>query len=397
MSLINFWQSDKENFEKKKIQQIVAIAGDGELKDNSETSKELRTFFAGVSTEQLAIYLNECLEKGFQNSGLVLQDIVNELGSRLDYDVLPGLYQGIKGGNGYDGIWKHHNEPSIVLEAKTTDAYTVDLDRVAGYRKKLIEAKAISEESSILFVVGRKDTGALEAQVRGSKHAWDMRIISADALLKLVNIKEDSDSNVTIEKLRSILRPNELTKVDFIVDLLETATEDIKSADEEMDVSLDMNLPIDDVKIREQKKEYAPAEANFEVAKNVQGFLNISLKKKTRTVFISPDHDTAVCCLISKTYEAGKKSNYWYAFHPRQQIQLEKYENAFIAFGCGTPNKILLFPYQEFQQYLKDMNTTDRKSGMYWHVQFFEDEKGNIDLALKANIKNLDVTKKLLK
>ncbi len=54
MSLINFWQSDRENFENKKIQQIVAIVGDGELKDDSATAKELRTFFAGVSTERLA-------------------------------------------------------------------------------------------------------------------------------------------------------------------------------------------------------------------------------------------------------------------------------------------------------------------------------------------------------
>lgn len=389
MSLINFWHSDKENFEKKKVQQIVAIAGDGDLKDDSDTSKELRTFLAGVSTNKLAIYLNECLEKSFTDSGLVLQDIVNELGSRLDYDVIFGRYRGVKGSIGYDGIWKHHNEPSIVLEVKTTDAYTIDLETVATYRKKLIEEKEISDDASILFVVGRKDTGAIEAQVRGSKHAWDIRIISADALLKLVNIKEDSDSSVTIEKLRSILRPNELTKVDFIVDLLETATDDIKSADEEMEAPVNQ---INQTQIKEQKKEYAPAEANFEVAKNVQEYLAISLKKKTRTVFISPDHDTAVCCLISKTYEAGRKSNYWYAFHPRQQVQLEKYTKAYIAFGCGTPNKILLFDYQIFQTWLKDMNTTDRQSGMYWHVQFFEDEKGNIEIALKANVENIDVT-----
>jgi hypothetical protein len=43
--------------------------------------------------------------------------------------------------------------------------------------------------------VGRQDTGDLEAQVRGSKHAWTVRIISADALANLVALKENSESD----------------------------------------------------------------------------------------------------------------------------------------------------------------------------------------------------------
>jgi len=35
----------------------------------------------------------------------------------------------------------------------------------------------------VLIVVGRQDTGELEAQIRGSRHAWDIRLISAEALL----------------------------------------------------------------------------------------------------------------------------------------------------------------------------------------------------------------------
>ncbi len=49
------------------------------------------------------------------------------------------------------------------------------------------EAEAVPIKSSILIVVGRQDTGDLEAQVRGSRHAWEIRLISVDALLQLMN------------------------------------------------------------------------------------------------------------------------------------------------------------------------------------------------------------------
>jgi hypothetical protein len=74
-----------------------------------------------------------------------------------------------------------------VAEVKTTDTYRIALDSIAGYRQKLLAAKTFSEPSSILILVGRQDTGELEAQIRGSRHAWDIRLISVDALLKLVS------------------------------------------------------------------------------------------------------------------------------------------------------------------------------------------------------------------
>ena len=64
--------------------------------------------------------------------------------------------------------------------------HRIQLDKIAEYRQKLSTAKQISEPSSILILVGREDTGELEAQIRGSRQPGDMRLISIDALLKLV-------------------------------------------------------------------------------------------------------------------------------------------------------------------------------------------------------------------
>ena len=159
MSLMTFWNSSRENVESMQLNQIVAIAGNGVLKDGSDAATELRNFLAVISTKRLGQYLNECLEKAFQDSGLVLQDIVNELGSRLDCQIEHGRYRGKVGDIGFDGIWSYPNGYSIVVEVKTTDAYAIDLDKVAAYRKALIGQDKITDNSSILIVVGRKDTG----------------------------------------------------------------------------------------------------------------------------------------------------------------------------------------------------------------------------------------------
>ena len=67
------------------------------------------------------------------------------------------------------------------------------MQKIASYRRELIASAQLDEErSSILIVVGRQDTGDLEAHVRGSRHAWDVRLISVDALLRLMFLKETS-------------------------------------------------------------------------------------------------------------------------------------------------------------------------------------------------------------
>jgi hypothetical protein len=106
MSLITIWKSNPEEIEAKKLYQIVTMAGDGELKDNSDTSKELRSYFSSITTSTLARYLEECLGKSFKDSGLVLQEIVNEMGSRLDCEIEHGLYRGRQGSIGFDGLWE---------------------------------------------------------------------------------------------------------------------------------------------------------------------------------------------------------------------------------------------------------------------------------------------------
>jgi len=158
----------------------------------------------------------------------VLQDIVNELGRRLDFDVENGLYQGKKTAVGFDGIWRSQTDPEILVEVKTTDYVAISLDKIATYKERLASEHRIKSDASMLIVVGREDTGALEAQVRGSRYAWDMRLISIERLIKLVQIKEKSDDPSTITQIRQLLRPFEYTKIDRIIDVIFTTAADVE-------------------------------------------------------------------------------------------------------------------------------------------------------------------------
>ena len=118
----------------------------------------------------------------------------------------------------------------IVVEVKATDAYRISLDTIAAYGDKLIANSEVFSPSSILIVVGREDTGELEAQVRGSRHAWDIRLISADALIKVVQLKEDTDAPDTGRKIRSLLAPMEYTRLDQMIDVMFTTAKDVETA-----------------------------------------------------------------------------------------------------------------------------------------------------------------------
>lgn len=46
--------------------------------------------------------------------------------------VTDGRYRGVKGQVGFDGLWMSVDGRAIVIEVKTTDAYRIDLDRIAA-------------------------------------------------------------------------------------------------------------------------------------------------------------------------------------------------------------------------------------------------------------------------
>jgi hypothetical protein len=96
MPLLPIFHGNPDHVYSLAVQQVVALCGDGRLRDNTICSSEFREYLSEVPSEKLFRYIETCLQSSFESSGYVLQDLVNELGRRLDYKVQNGLYQGAR-------------------------------------------------------------------------------------------------------------------------------------------------------------------------------------------------------------------------------------------------------------------------------------------------------------
>lgn len=391
--LLNQWKANKEEFEKKQIQQIVGFAGEGKLKDGSKCATEVRDYLAQIEIGCIESYIKQCLEKPFTDSGLVLQDLVNEIGRRLDFEVEDGLYQGRQNKIGFDGIWRAPEGFAIVVEVKTTDAYRITLDKISKYRQDLIKAGKITEDSSILIVVGREDTGDLEAQVRGSRHAWDIRIIHAEALLKLTKVKVSSEED-TSTKMRQLLRPVEYTRLDALVDIIYTTSQD--SEEEEIADSTEL-----DVSSKADLKKGVWAFTDKKVLDDLRSWIILTLNalyskeliKRTKATYWSSDRKLRVVCTISKRYEREGK-NYWFAYHSAWEEFLRDSDEAYVALGCVDKEVVFVLPRKVLLAQLEYLNTTEKVEGKpYWHLVIAETEDGEYKMALPKINKSLDLKK----
>ena len=370
------------------IQQVVGNAGDGNLRDGSDCSLELRSFLREVTSETLARYADYCLTNSFNKSGQVLQDVVNELGRRLDYQVANGLYQGSSTRIGNDGLWKAPDGHELLVEVKTTDTYRISLDTIARYRDKLLATRQIADSNSVLIVVGRKDTGELEAQVRGSRHAWDMRLISVDSLIRLVLLKENTEETETAEKIRSVLRPLEYTRLDALIDVMFTAARDV-------DEKSDERQPAGDAERSGQSGwEFTAPELiqakRHSIIAALGEQLHVKFVKKTRATYWDSSKETRVVCTISKRYGPGNTIPYWYAYHPDWDEFLKGGRTGIVAFGAMDLERCFAIPLPVLQSHLDDFNTSTKSDGSkYWHVKILEPVNGQFSLQVAKTGKHV--------
>lgn len=389
MSLAEIWTTNTDQLRGKQIRQIISFAGDGQLREGSRASAELREFLEIIPLEMLQGYAEGCLQETFPDSGLALQDIINEVGRRLDFDVEKGRYRGNKGGIGFDGIWRSDDGRALVVEVKTSDSFRIVLDRLAEYRKELTESGGLPRAgSSILIVVGRAETGDLEAQVRGSRYAWDVRLISVRALFKLLTIKVKLENPLVVQQIRSILTPQEYTRVDGIVDLVFLAAED---------VAPESASPEEEGEHSEQEEgDRKQVDFNEECAQRIAQRLRRPLVKQSRVTWKSPDNSLGLLCKTSRAYTSGRSLGYWFALHSTRYKLLQSVQEAYVAFGCGAPDVIFLILHQQFLKWVDGLHVTAMQNGeFYWHVRIHKVGRG-FELRRKKGFDPIDLTPFLL-
>lgn len=252
---------------------------------------------------------------------------------------------------------------------------------------------------SILIVVGRQDTGEVEAQIRGSRHAWDIRLISAEALIKLVMLKENSDDPETGRKIRGVLTPMEYTRLDRLVDVMFTAATDIAPAIVEPKI-IDHSLTKVSAEDGDASSGWEFTDPNLlqqkrdQIVEAMSRKLALPLIKKSRALFWSADHSNRIACTISKRYLKRSSYPYWYAFHPQWDEFLDQGEASFFVLGCMDLSTAFAVPFEVFREILPGLNTTETEKGVkYWHVHIVESDAGGLEILIPKRSSSLSVSK----
>ena len=123
------------------------------------------------------------------------------------------------------------------MESKSSTSYSINLSRISDYRKQIAPQirGARPEDISILIVVGSEDTSDFEAQVRGSRFAWDIRLLGVNSLFRLLKLKEALDDPKVELQIQDILFPQEFTRLDRIIDLVFATAEDAQDIETKQD------------------------------------------------------------------------------------------------------------------------------------------------------------------
>ena len=354
-----------------RIDQIVTLAGDGRLKDGSVASEEIRAFLRSVSLNVLRKFVQETLEKdkSFLDSGFVLQDLVNEVGRRLGYEVENGRYRGVVKQIGHDGFWSS-SSMRLVVEVKTTDVYRINLSTIASYALSLkVESKS-DTPLGLLIVVGRQDTGDLEAQIRGSKFAWDVRVISVESLIDLAGLLEVAVDQETEEALRSSLLPVEYTRVDYLVDLLSKLAFDVErsvQADHDEDERTQESMVS---RLRETSQSATVETINLDtlremVVSSIEKGFKSQLVKQTKSRYIL-EGKINFAVSLSKRYPRHDQ-HYWYAFQSKW-VDFLNTENAYLCLGMQDKKYYLRIPGLLAVGFTQHLNKTDKQGNSYWHL-----------------------------
>lgn len=130
--------------------------------------------------------------------------------------------------------------------------------------------------------------------------------------------------------------------------------------------------------------------------KRIQVKLGLPFVKRSRSGYSTPNNAVGLNVSVSKEHSPESNPNYWFAFHPHQQAFLKKHASSYVAFGCGSSERLILIPYARFEPWLKHTWTTENGDRTYWHVVIYRDDE-NYSFRMKKGEKAIDLTEYSLK
>jgi hypothetical protein len=214
-----------------------------------------------------------------------------------------------------------------------------------------------------------------------------MRLISTDALLKLVQLKEGAEEPETGRKIRSLLAPMEYTRLDQMVDVMFTTAKDVESA-AGAEVGKEEG-PSEGAGPGKPKSTWEFTDAALLQAKRDQIISALGIResvpliRRSRALFWNADHTVRGAVTISKRYFRKGGPSYWYAYHPQWRDFLNEANRGFLVLGCMDRDEAFAVPAEKLHPVLNSLNTTEKEDGsLYWHLHLYEDASGALSLTL---------------
>lgn len=209
------------------LDRIVNLAGD--WTDESRASEQFREIIEDeqTTTEEIEAYLQEAINGSERYHNKALQDLVNNIGRRLGFEVEYGVYQGRSDTIGFDGHWistATDGETHIVVESKTTTTYSIDPGQAGEYMTELVEEHGVDRGQVYgLYVIGEGNVETVSQTVLGSNYRDRIRVITAQRLLDLLEIQEDS--GLRHDQVVDVLLPINAVDVGQLVGLIQDVIE----------------------------------------------------------------------------------------------------------------------------------------------------------------------------
>lgn len=231
----------------------------GELDDSGQPGSGSENFRDHLLTDvNDATILREYVEEALVESGdqfnKALQDLINRLGQLLGFEVAYGRYRGVTTDIGFDGLWQSETGWSIVVETKTTDAFSVQTAPLLGYINSLVSEGRIYKPDKCLgiYVYGRFDTKAsqLENAIIAEGRRETLRVVGVNALLNLLELKQEYQ--LSHDTVLGLLRPAPV-RIDPLINLISDVVAQEKE-DQDLEVAADQDVAVQDDTPKEPAK-----------------------------------------------------------------------------------------------------------------------------------------------
>jgi hypothetical protein len=247
----------------------------------------------------------------------------------------------------------------------------------------------MGETYAALIVIGdNADTSDLEAQIRGSRQAWDVRVISLDALFKLASLKLSTDEPDSARLIRNVLVPREYTKIDPLVDIVSFIAGDVSS---------EINQEPSEGEEEDEKSYVSKLDTGGlrDEAKSIlEKKLDQTLKDVSRTLMESEDGTIGVCYGQSRAYENPHYTGYWLGLRDHQVKFLEAHSKNYVAYDCVGAG-LLFIKWDDLQRYLQSLGQSSVR-GRHWYHIHLQYSEGKISLRLASPHGKVDFTGCLL-